>query len=151
MQQSPRSHQLAALVRPSRANLAWLGVAGAALVVVGLLVASALPLSACGGKCTYCETNDRAARCTGHSVQGCPSNAECSVRVGCVCSGRTSTAGVCVDTNLSCDLYDSQISCEAAKGCTWASGCFYDVDCFTLPQAQCTTHPTCSIVQKGCP
>jgi hypothetical protein len=133
------------------ASWRWIAGVGAGLAVTALVLASALPLSACGGKCKYCEADPRVAvECLAYSASSCPTSAECEVRNGCLCASPTEPSRICSATNTSCDIYDSQ-HCQASKGCVWGSGCFDAVECPTVPLTECTTHPTCMIVEQGCP
>jgi hypothetical protein len=127
----------------------WIAGVGAGVGAIALLVASLLPLSSCGGRCTYCVPNPQAVDCTKQSGSSCPSSAECTVKNGCVCSAAGSASGVC--SNASCGVSDTQTSCEAAKDCVWTVGCFRDVDCMAVPLTECTSHPSCHTWETGCP
>jgi len=127
----------------------WIVGVGAGVGSIALLVASLLPLSSCGGKCTYCEPIDQEVYCTKQSVSSCPSSAECAVKNGCLCSAAGSASGVC--SNAPCLGPDNQAWCEEFKGCVWTVGCFHDVECMSVPVAECTSHPSCHILETGCP
>jgi hypothetical protein len=127
----------------------WLAGAGAGVGALALLVVSLLPLSSCGGKCKYCVPNPQAVDCTTQSGSSCPSSAECAVKNGCLCSAAGSASGVC--SNAACGVSDTQTSCETAKNCVWTAGCFLNVDCTALSLAECTSHPSCHILEIGCP
>jgi hypothetical protein len=127
----------------------WIAGAGAGVGAIVLLVAILLPLSSCGGKCKYCNTNPRAIDCTKQSVSACPSSAECAVKNGCLCSEAESASGIC--SNAVCGVSHTQTSCETTKGCVWTNGCFLDVDCPTVSLTECTSHPSCHILEMGCP